>query len=322
MVAAVASPEELADQFFASGMSVDSWMAHLAQQAPVTKPSDFELVVKVADTLGRKFELQDIINGGAQGTWLYETAGEWLTQVPEEETAWSDWLAELARKYKRGGGLTDGQAKGVLNCLVASERRKARMVAPARNAELLGKLERQKPYRNPDAEDNRLEEIAERRAEEEAARAYRESLREDEDEVNARAYTHHMAAQVSKGFYTIVSPEGNRTLKISKWGEDRYREGQVVRWISFLSGSNNTSDYTTFARQDEDGELHMLTKFKGNAMLKEMAELILFGTVSERDEMRGAYALESNNCAICNRMLTVEDSIRRGIGPICAESAF
>src|SRR5262245_13365471 len=77
--------------------------------------SDTNLVRGLRKGLNRKFTEADIANGGSVGHDLYDVAVRWL---PTQTGARFDWLRDLAVKFSRGGGLTDRQAAGVLNCFV------------------------------------------------------------------------------------------------------------------------------------------------------------------------------------------------------------
>ena len=288
-----------------SQMSDEDLIALASLDLPV-KEDPVDLVIRVRNTLGRKFEVTDITNGGAQGTELYEAAEGWLKSLEDPD---SDFLRDLLSRYKRGGGLTDGQAKGVLNCLYFTETRKrsgfAQGVAIGMR-QIMAKHDVSVAEKVPMPKAEALQantEWADVAAEIAAADAYRD----------------HCASSVSKGSYTVVLPDGHRTIKLSDWKDDSYRPGSRVRWISFLSGPHNDADYTTFARQGDDGKLHMLSRFASHSALKGAAEVVLYGSTEERAEMREAYAMASSKCAICGRKLTVPASLHRGIGPDCAE---
>lgn len=273
--------------FLNSDVPVSAWTGTDAATATL---SGMALVMHYRNLIGRKFEVEDIDSNGQLGTDLYEAAAAWL---PTQTEADFGWLRSLARKYAKGGGLSNGAAKGVLNCMVAASRRSAAVP------------------QNP------VVRLAE------AQKAVADATVTDADDDAADAYAAHVAAKVSRGYYTIVRDDDSHiTMKVGRWYDDNYRPGRKVRWIGYLRGPVNVADYQTFARQGEDGVIHLTSRYRDNAELLALANMVLHGTSVDRDGYRHAYAIESGNCAICNRVLTVPDSIRRGVGPDCATKAF
>lgn len=288
--------------FFESDMPVSEWVAP-------EPPSDTEIVVRLREQIDRKFTASDIADGAGTGQFLYTVAERWL---PTQTGADFAWLSDLAKKYARGGGLSDGQAAGVLNCMVAAEKRKQAPAPMASSCTLCnehgdwidtmgyphrctcGKADRVAPKVTPNAL--------------------------DDDDRAYEAYESFLKCEVSHGFYTVARPDGShRTFKVGKWVRDSYRPGQQMRWIGFLNGADNGGDYRTCGRQLESGEV-VLTKglAQQDGIASELA--VLFGSdVEGRAAMREAYAIASGRCARCNLMLTVPASIHRGLGPDCAD---
>lgn len=117
---------------------------------------------------------------------------------------------------------------------------------------------------------------------------------------------------IPDGYYTIVheDAEASEHLTIRLRSDDR--AGQQI--ASYLSGSDNTSDYTWFAFV-RGQKMYMMRRFAENRRLKDALELLLDG----QHKLAGkAYALASGNCWRCGRLLTDPESIERGVGPICA----
>lgn len=272
-----------------------------ADDEPValTPKTDAEIVLQIADRIGRKFTTSDIVNGGPEGTWLYETAAEWLKG---QAGADFEWLADLARKYNRGGGLSDGQAKGVLNCMVAALRRERSAPAP---------VAVESPVQDAGWGTRTGNSVAAR------AEAFNREQAERSAEAEAdAAYRDFLASKVSQGFYSLVREDGtHRTLKVGKWTTDRNSDARI-RWISYLCGPINTADYQWFAIQAEDGTIRR-TRHATDQLMNEVTAL-LHGTDENRANARVAYALASGTCARCNRVLTVPASIHAGVGPECA----
>ena len=92
-----------------------------------------------------------------------------------------------------------------------------------------------------------------------------------------------------------------------------------LRWISLLTGPDNTSDYTTAAMQRDDGSMMYMRDFKEDSVLRTaIATVLLPDAVGPREQAREIYAERSGRCSNCNRPLTVPTSLHRGLGPDCA----
>jgi hypothetical protein len=256
--------------------------------------TEIDIVLRIANANGRKFEVTDITHTGATGQFLYDAASAWLgTDAAKNHDL--PFVADIARKHARGGGLTDGQAKGILNCMVAGARRMDRRERPEGDA-------RQRYAVNAAGMDGFVSGI-------------------DQEIDHADEYAAHVAEQsaetVAQGFYTIVRPDGRLTVKVSKWLDDDRRPGRKIRFISMLVGPDNTGDYQCFARQGDDHRLPTVTqKYRVGHGRWIDAMMALFDGTAREAQM--AYAVASGNCARCNRVLTVpgwED--RGGLGPEC-----
>ena len=147
------------------------------------------------------------------------------------------------------------------------------------------------------------------------------------------------APRIKNGTFTITFRNGDhRTLKVHT-----VKAGPLAgkRLLSLLTGPDNTSDYTAFAFVDDD-RVTVWKKFR--------AALASFGTFRgyewEKSSHKGGYwtrwqkaaaiftdlvlrergywtsegctLLVEGRCCVCNRKLTTPDSIRLGIGPVCA----
>jgi hypothetical protein len=253
-----------------------------ADLEPVMDP--LELVRSTRRSLGRKFEVSDITHSGDAGQELYDAACEWL-KTQEAQNHSLEFVRKVAIRYLHGGGLTDGQAKGILNCMSA--------VRPSRDDRGYG----------PSIEKmNRL----------------RNRLTEDDDDKAYDAWLEAQMSAIGMGYYTVVHQDGSHTtIKIGKWGADKSRPGRKIRWIHYLVGPNNESDYQWFARQG-DGEGYVIApKYRMEGKLGTALRVIFHEGGSE--EAQHAYALDSSRCARCNRVLTVPASLYRGLGPECAK---
>jgi hypothetical protein len=83
--------------------------------------------------------------------------------------------------------------------------------------------------------------------------------------------------------------------------------------ISYLSGSNNDSDYTRFAHFLENGTVVVWKKHQATESLREALKVL----IASPQAAALAYAEESGCCARCGRTLTVPASLHAGYGPDC-----
>lgn len=121
------------------------------------------------------------------------------------------------------------------------------------------------------------------------------------------------------GTFTVVDGDEYETIRI-KAGTGNF-DGKFI--ASYLSGSDNESDYTGFAFIGTDGSVNVWRKFKtpegkiSPAMAPKVlaVSVVLFGGA---DNARELYAMRSGKCSRCGRKLTVPASLHRGMGPDCA----
>lgn len=126
------------------------------------------------------------------------------------------------------------------------------------------------------------------------------------------------------GFYTILLGDESDlesdylTVRVSDWPSD---DGRVRRALRYLRGAENVDDrnYTGFAHWEEGDRPRLWKRFtdqpEGGRLrraLERMAETSDWGAAGLR------YALRSNHCYRCGRLLTVPTSIHSGLGPDCA----
>lgn len=142
-----------------------------------------------------------------------------------------------------------------------------------------------------------------------------------ENQVATQAFTHN-------GKFTVQSrvTGEHRTFQVKTQPSDaRFAPGERI--VSLLSGPDNMDSYTGFGFMQAGG-IAVWTKKRGNGGVKSAFDLhaeILFGLVV--DGAFSEYAQEyqllaETTCRVCNRVLTEPESIRSGIGPICAERGF
>ena len=113
------------------------------------------------------------------------------------------------------------------------------------------------------------------------------------------------------GIYTMEDNRGGHvTYRIRVQGsEEDFAPGETI--IEFLSGPDNTSDYTSFAFVKPGPRLVVWKRYRDEGHRYQVggAEALL------RDPSR---AQVSRNCIRCNATLTTPESIAAGIGPTCA----
>jgi hypothetical protein len=124
--------------------------------------------------------------------------------------------------------------------------------------------------------------------------------------------------ELAHGFYTVADGQGGWvTLRI---GAPAWAEGKTT--IAFLYGADNTTKYKDFAFLTSEG-VKVFRSQTTNHRVIAAAEFLLTGSVDEaRAEFMNqaeAYAMKSNNCLCCLRVLTVPASVHRGLGPVCAK---
>jgi hypothetical protein len=131
------------------------------------------------------------------------------------------------------------------------------------------------------------------------------------------------AAKVFNGIYTIQSAKtgAHRTFKVHTQGEKaQFAPGRRI--VSLLTGSENSSDdsYTGFAFIDDDGIL-VWAKMLKDGLWRIYADmlwtLVLDQAFSPWAE-KGFTIMGEGRCLRCNRLLTEPNSLRTGIGPVCA----
>lgn len=131
-----------------------------------------------------------------------------------------------------------------------------------------------------------------------------------------------------EGYFTVVFEEHrrlsdgdsiavhHRTFRVQRQPEDdSFMPGKAI--VAFLSGPDNTANYTSFAHIGEAGELRIWKRFRDDSELAKAAQALLD---RDPDSSREAYAIESGRCSRCHRVLTVPESVERGMGPVCAEA--
>lgn len=125
-------------------------------------------------------------------------------------------------------------------------------------------------------------------------------------------------AHIQDATYTLVYKDGSYfTFKV-----ETVTKGALIgkRIISFLSGPDNTTDFTGFAFLNADGTVALWKRFRNGGMVKKAGHLTTLFTMPDRLEQAGMdYATRSGRCRRCGRTLTVPASLNRGFGSECAK---
>ena len=118
-----------------------------------------------------------------------------------------------------------------------------------------------------------------------------------------------------EGRFTVQFENGDyKTIRVRRQDEDAtFMPGRLV--LSYLSGSDNDSDYTSFAHVDEGGNTRVWKKYRQNSSLIEALKVLVGSPTAARE----AYAEQSGCCSRCGRTLTVPTSLHAGLGPECAK---
>lgn len=142
----------------------------------------------------------------------------------------------------------------------------------------------------------------------------------DSNVINHGAFTHN-------GKFTIQNRTTgeHRTFRVKTQKSDAsFAPGKRI--VSLLTGTDNENSYTGFAFLEVDGPV-VWTKRRGVHGTKSAYEyyadmlwtLVVDGGFSPYADR---YTLQVETvCRVCNRTLTEPESIRTGIGPICAGRA-
>lgn len=119
------------------------------------------------------------------------------------------------------------------------------------------------------------------------------------------------------GKVTIENPEtGNhRTFSISTV-QNKQSGLYGKRIVALLTGPNNEDDYTGFGFVTPQGDIKIWRKKSGNKIWHTYRDMLL--NSSKWIEKGVRYHVEGR-CRVCNRTLTVPESIESGIGPVCAK---
>ena len=226
------------------------------------------------------------------------TVAEWYAK---HYSGTFEYMTSMRRNFERWEKLTPAQASGTINCMIADYRfmrqRSAKQREPLKAIE-----EATLPVDLP-------------------AVQMPSSLRmRDPDATYQLGSMDRNITQVChNGTFTIVLNEAGeyRTIRVKDAPESM---GKPVgtQIAQYLSGADNETNYTGFAFIFGD-KIAIWSKFKTDGNLAKALHTLLSADKETRLDYGEAYAIESGNCSICGRKLTVPASLNRGMGPVCAE---
>lgn len=123
--------------------------------------------------------------------------------------------------------------------------------------------------------------------------------------------------RLPNGTYTIIldaATDEYRTLRLAD-APDHFNAAPGTQIAYYLNGADNEGDYKGFAFV-VGTQPKIWKKFSGDGKIVTALRQLL-ASADPIEAMR-EYVLRSARCGVCGRKLTTPDSIRMGIGPICA----
>lgn len=253
----------------------------LGNMDEATRKAKLNSAYKIGKQLGRKFEITDVTAElvVAAEIFTHQYAGDFC------------YMLSMRDALGRFGHLTDAQAKGVLNCLMAEARKRLQERAPAPAPVAL--------------EDQTIGLVAQA--------------------------TGSVAPIRDGYFTVAFGDGTHRTFRLTELREDectRYGMPRGAQHISLLVGPENSSSYARIGiivnRQIVRRWRVVRTVQGENATSEQLSRMeegmrVLLGADGEAQTEYGmAFAIASNRCSRCGHLLTVPASVHRGLGPDCA----
>lgn len=105
----------------------------------------------------------------------------------------------------------------------------------------------------------------------------------------------------------------HRTFRIrTQKPDDKFAPGERI--LSLLVGPDNTRDYLQIAFVKDDGRINLWGKYRTEQYQR------LIRVLQNPDHYRnlGCRYHYDGRCRRCNRTLTTPESVRSGLGPVCA----
>ena len=128
--------------------------------------------------------------------------------------------------------------------------------------------------------------------------------------------------RLPNGTYTIILDQATdeyRTIRLAD-APDHFNAAPGTQIASYLAGGDNEGDYNGFAFV-VGTTIKLWQKFAASARAEKLPILNALDTlITSADPISHMreYVLRSARCGVCGRKLTTPDSIRLGIGPVCA----
>lgn len=217
-----------------------------------------------------------------------------------------DFMVSMRRNFDRWSKLTPAQCSGTINCLMADwvYQQKQLRIAERNSSGFRGNssnggtsIKTANTFKMPEAT---LPDLS-------ATTAIEQPISNEPIEQVAL-----------NGTFTIILNETGeyRTIRLVD-ADSKMGKPAGTQIAQYLSGSDNESNYTGFAFITGK-RIGMWAKFKSDSKLVKALETLLSADRQRQIDLGEAYAMESGNCFICGRKLTVPASLHRGTGPICA----
>jgi hypothetical protein len=125
---------------------------------------------------------------------------------------------------------------------------------------------------------------------------------------------HHFAVGSHNGTITITNAATgqHRTFRIKTQKADaKFAPGERI--VSLLTGPDNEQSFTQFGFVKSNGYIALWNKYR-TATFRTYCRMLRYpGEYADRCEY-----LYEGRCRRCDRKLTVPESIKSGIGPVCA----
>lgn len=277
--------------------------------APATTPQIPEidqqraLIVDRAIETGKTYTDQHLIDFPMLRTVALDYVSEY--------TGANTFVRDLAQRLDESGTLSHRQLRGALNVLVAEAK-----IARYENSDRLSKADAiEFDRRHNDGGGSAVEEYyIDLRTKEGKEVDSAGDAAVDADSAN------EIVPQIPNGIYTVLLTADQAGQSIDRWQTIRIKNAPAhftnvkagTQIAMYLFGSDNENDYKSFAFvQGRKGIVWRA--FRGSP------DLVAALGILTADPMgaAAAYVKRSGKCFVCNRTLTVPESIAGGIGPVC-----
>ena len=130
-----------------------------------------------------------------------------------------------------------------------------------------------------------------------------------------------------RAIFTIKSKKSGKhyTYKVTRARDKGEQKSALRWWVGILTGGDNSTDFAKLGQIVAYHEgyprfsLVRGTKFRKESPPAAGFEYVLAGIVYGNDAALNSFEFyHEGRCGACGRRLTDPDSIRRGLGPVCA----